>query len=175
MKSYFSFLFLFLAGCLISRQVQGQDNYDKDVASVTSITEAYYDCISGPIGETRDFERLRNLFHPSATFTYTYWSEEEGRAKLIQFDFDGYLEKLDYLDKRGFYEEELGSQIEEYGAMANVMSSYRFWMEDKTATGRGISLYHYFFDGERYWIMTMFWQMESARFPIPEEFLVSEN
>lgn len=162
-RNTFLLLFTFL-----SFQSQSQDQYQDDVKSIDQLTKAYYEIISGPIGEKRDFDRLRNLFHPTATFTYTYWSEEENEAKLMQFDFDGYLEKLDYLDKKGFYEEEISSRTEQFGSVIHVMSSYRFWMEDKTAEGRGVTSYQYFYDGNRYWVMSMFWQMESDQFPIPK-------
>ena len=150
-----------------------QAQYEQDVTSVENITKAYYDIISGPIGQKRDFDRLRNLFHPNAAFTYSYWSTAENKANLMEFDFDGYLEKLDYLDKKGFYEEEISSEVTTYGTLVNVISTYKFWMEDKTAEGRGVTLYNYFYDGERYWIMSMFWQMESEKFPIPEAFLTA--
>ena len=70
------------------------NKYAQDVASIESLNKAYYDCISGPIGQKRDFDRLRNLFHPDASFVYSYWSEEEDKAKLMIFDFDTYLEKV---------------------------------------------------------------------------------
>lgn len=148
-----------------------QAQYDQDVKSVENITQAYYEVISGPIGEERDFDRLKNLFHPNATFTYSYWSTAEDKANLMEFDFDGYVEKLDYLDKKGFYEEEISNQVTTYGTLVNVISTYKFWMEDKTAEGRGVTFYNYFYDGERYWIMSMLWQMESEQFPIPETFI----
>ena len=89
----------------------------------------------------------------------------------MEFDFDGYLEKLDYLDKKGFYEKEIFNKQESFGSLVSVISTYQFWMEDKTAEGRGITLYHMYFDGDRYWIKSMFWQMESPQFPIPAEYL----
>ncbi len=168
MKTIFSVFLLF---SILTFTVKAQEQYEQDVLSVENITEAYYECISGPIGQKRDFDRFRNLFHPNATFTYSYWSTEEQKAKLMEFDFDGYLEKLDYLDKKGFYEEEISSEVTTYGTLVNVISTYKFWMEDKTAEGRGVTLYNYFYDGERYWIMSMIWQMESDQFPIPEVLL----
>ncbi len=167
-------ILLFCATLLaMSLHAQSAD-YSKDVRSIENLTKAYYECISGPIGQKRDFDRFRNLFHPKASFIYSYWSEEAGKANLMMFDFDEYLEKLDYLDKRGFYEEEISSDVKKYGTMVNVVSTYKFWMEDKTAEGRGVTNYHYFYDGERYWIMSMFWQMESGKFPIPASFLSKE-
>ena len=145
--------------------------YEADTKSLESIGNVYYEIVSGPIGQARDFDRLRNLFHPNAKLTYSYWSEEEQTNKLMPMDIEGYIEKLDYLDKKGFYEEELYVSSQSYGSITQSVSTYRFWMEDKTAEGRGFTSYQYFWDGKRYWIMSMFWMMESDKYPIPEAYL----
>ncbi len=146
-------------------------NYDADVVSVESIGRAYYEIVSGPIGQKRDFDRLRNLFHPEARLVFSYWSEEEQKNKLMPMDIEGYIEKLDYLDKKGFYEEELYVSSESYGSITQSISTYKFWMEDKTAEGRGFTSYQYFYDGKRYWILSMLWMMESEKYPIPKAYL----
>lgn len=148
--------------------------YEEDVKSIESIGKVYYEIVSGPIGQARDFDRLRNLFHPEAKLTYSYWSEEQQKNMLMPMDIEGYIEKLDYLDKKGFYEEELYVSSETYGSITQSISTYKFWMEDKTAEGRGFTSYQYFWDGNRYWILSMFWMMESEKYPIPEEFLSSK-
>ncbi len=145
--------------------------YDKDVTSIENIGKAYYEIVSGPIGQVRDFDRLRNLFHPDAKLTYSYWSEAEQKNMLMPMDIEGYIEKLDYLDKKGFFEEELYVKNESYGSITQSISTYKFWMEDQTAEGRGFTSYQYFYDGKRYWILSMFWMMESEKYPIPEMFL----
>ena len=145
--------------------------YEDDVKSVENIGKAYYEVVSGPIGQKRDFNRLRNLFHPNATLTYSYWSEEEQKNKLMPMDIEAYIEKLDYLDKRGFYEKELYQTSESYGAIVQSVSVYKFWMEDNYADGKGFTSYQYFWDGERYWILSMFWMMESNKYPIPKKFI----
>jgi len=164
----------FLASVLVlaALGVNAQNiDYKQDVISVESLTAAYYDCVSGPIGQVRDFDRLRNLFHPNAQLTYSYWSKDDEKNKLMYMDIEGYIEKLDYLDKRGFYEKELFSKVENYGSITQTISTYKFWMEDKTAEGRGFSSYNLFYDGERYWILSMFWMMESDKYPIPKAYL----
>ena len=160
-------IFLF-ALLLVAR---AQDRYAQDVTSISAMGKAYYAIVSGPIGEARDFDRLRNLFHPRATLTYSYWSEEDQENKLMHMDIEGYIEKLDYLDKKGFFEEELFVSSESYGSITQSISTYKFWMEDKTAEGRGFTSYQYFWDGKRYWILSMLWMMESKKYPIPQAFL----
>lgn len=157
---------------LISFSIAAQnEGYDKDVTSIESIGKAYYEIVSGPIGQARDFNRLRNLFHPDAKLIYSYWSEAEQKNMLMPMDIEGYIEKLDYLDKKGFFEEELYVKNESYGSITHSISTYKFWMEDRTAEGRGFTSYQYFFDGKRYWILSMFWMMESEKYPIPDMFL----
>ncbi|WP_422104471.1 hypothetical protein [Winogradskyella sp.] len=145
--------------------------YEKDVTTIDHIGKAYYEIVSGPIGEKRNFDRLRNLFHPKATLIYSYWSEENQENKLMHMDIESYIEKLDYLDKKGFYEEELYASSDSYGAIVQSISTYKFWMEDKTAEGKGLTSYQYFWDGKRYWILSMFWMMESEAYKIPKKFL----
>ena len=160
---------LFTMGLLIV--LSGLAQYEEDVKTLERIGSVYYEIVSGPIGQQRDFDRLRNLFHTEAKLTYSYWSEEEQMNKLMPMDIEGYIEKLYYLDQRGFYEEELYVSSESYGSITQSISTYRFWMEDKTAEGRGLTSYQYFWDGKRYWIMSMFWMMESEKYPLPMELL----
>lgn len=166
--------FLTVVILAISTGITAQNKYANDVKSIASIGQAYYEIVSGPIGQSRDFDRLRNLFHPEAKLIYSFWSEDDNSFKLMPMDIEGYIGKLDYLDKKGFYEEELNVSSETYGSITHSISTYKFWMEDKTAEGRGFTSYQYFFDGNRYWIMSMFWQMESDQYPIPDEFLKSK-
>ncbi|BAO77397.1 hypothetical protein [Winogradskyella sp. PG-2] len=134
---------------------------------------AYYDCISGPIGQKRDFKRFKNLFHPSANFTYSYWNKEQTKASTMVFKTaDEFIEKLDYLDKKGFYECEVANTINEFGSVIQVFSTYTFRAEDKSIESKtGITSYEIFFDGDRYWILSMFWTIESERFKIPKKYL----
>ena len=169
-------LFLSLIGflCLIPCEVLSKDfGGDDDTNSVQNILDAYYDCISGPIGEIRDFDRLKKLFHPNARLTYSYWNEDQSKANLMIFNtMDEYIEKLDYLDKKGFYEYEISNKIHTLGSVTQVFSTYEFSVEDNSINPqKGITSYEIFFDGDRYWIMSMFWTMENDKYPIPKKYL----
>ena len=41
-----------------------------DVGSVDAIIKAAYDVLSGPIGQARDWDRARTLFHPTARLAH---------------------------------------------------------------------------------------------------------
>ena len=157
----------------ISISQEDGSNYNEDTTSVQNILDAYYDCISGPIGQKRDFDRFKNLFHPSATFTYSYWNSEQTKASTMIFKtVDEFIEKLDYLDKKGFYEHELANTINEFGSVIQVFSTYTYRAEDNSIEPKtGITSYEIFYDGERYWIMSMFWTIENERYKIPKKYL----
>ena len=148
-------------------------DYSNDTKSVQNILDAYYDCISGPIGEKRDFNRFKNLFHPSVKFTFSYWNKEETKASVMVFNnAEDFIKKLDYLDKKGFYEYEISNKIDEFSAITQVFSTYTYRVEDKSTEPKtGITSYQLFYDGERYWIMSMLWNIESKSYKIPKKYL----
>ncbi|GGI57595.1 hypothetical protein [Winogradskyella haliclonae] len=150
-----------------------ETKYSNDTKSVQNLLDSYYDCISGPIEAKRDFDRLRNMFHPTAKFAYSYWNEDQTKASVLVFKtIDEYLSKLNYMDKKGFYEEEISNSQNQFGSVIQVFSSYKYYSEDNSIKpGRGITSYEIFFDGERYWFISMFWMAENEKYKIPEIYL----
>jgi hypothetical protein len=73
--------------------------------------------------------------------------------------------------KNGFTEREIAHEIKRYGNVATVLSSY----EGKTAAGkavsRGVNIFQLYFDGKRWWILSMVWDEERPGNPIPPELL----
>ncbi|WP_298901697.1 hypothetical protein [uncultured Psychroserpens sp.] len=151
---------------------QTQD-YSSDSKSPQALIDAYYDCISGPIGDVRDFERLRHMFHKDARLIYSYWNEDSSKANLMIFDtIDAFIDKLGYLDKKGFYEHEIANITHSFSTVTQVFSTYKYRAEDNSIPkGQGITSYDLFFDGERYWIMSMFWAAENDKYKIPKKYL----
>ena len=96
MKLFLSLALLMLVP--LTSFAQSNNTSLTDVNSIENLSKAYYECLSGPIGQERDFDRFKNLFHPQAQFVYTYWPEGSTQAQTMIFDIDGYIEKLDYLD-----------------------------------------------------------------------------
>lgn len=168
------FLFLLIPSLgLYGQDATKSDSYTSDTESIQSVLDTYYDCISGPIGEKRDFDRLRNLFHPEARLIYSYWDEGSSKAGVLVFnDAEEFIDRLDYLDKKGFYEHELSNITHDFSSIVQVFSSYAFRAEDKSIPeGKGITSYDLFFDGNRYWIMSMFWVAENEQYKIPAKYL----
>jgi hypothetical protein len=148
----------------------------EDVASIDAIVKAAYESISGPAGQTRDWERLRSLFLPGARLIPTV--KEAGRDDVDLapnlLDVDGYIARVKpFFSSNGFYEIEIARRVEQFGQIAHVWSTYesRHDMSDAKPFMRGINSIQLFKDGKRWWILSIYWQPEMAEHPIPKDYL----
>jgi hypothetical protein len=93
-------------------------------------------------------------------------------APLI-LDVDAYIQRVEplFADK-GFYETEMARRTEQFGQIAHVWSTYesRHSPDDPEPFMRGINSFQLFHDGSRWWILNIYWQHESAEYPLPEKY-----
>ena len=63
--------------------------------------------------------------------------------------------------------------MERYGNIVQAFSTPTESCHDAAGEpfARGINSFQLFFDGTRWWVVTIFWQAETADTPIPKEFL----
>ncbi len=145
-----------------------------DVASIDAIITAAYDSISGPAGEKRNWERERSLYYPGARLIPTAKAgENEDLAPQI-LDVDGFIARVEsFFAEHGFYEKEIARRTEQFGHIAHVWSTYesRHNANDPEPFMRGINSIQLFHDGNRWWIVTIYWQQESSVDPIPEKYV----
>ena len=145
-----------------------------DVESIDAIIAAAYDVISGPAGQKRDWNRERSLFYPGARLIPTAKpGANDGLAPQI-LDVDGFIARVEpYFAEHGFFETEIARRTEQFGHIAHVWSTYesRHSADDPNPFMRGINSFQLFYDGNRWWIVNIFWQQESAEDPIPEKYL----
>lgn len=144
-----------------------------DVASVDSIIAAIYDVISGPAGKKRDWARMKSLFIPGARLIPTGARQTGGYSSRV-LTVDDYAERAGgFFEKEGFYEREAARKTEEFGQIVHVFSTY----ESRHAPGetkpfqRGINSIQLMNDGTRWWVVTIFWQGEDEKHPLPEKYL----
>ena len=147
-----------------------------DVASIDAIIMAAYDSISGPPGK-RDWNRVRSLFIPGARLIPTAENAGEislgGQIASHLLDVDGFIERIrDHVEKNGFFEREVARRTEQFGNIAHVWSTYesRHNADDPERFMRGINSIQLFYDGARWWIVTIYWQHESSAHPVPEKY-----
>ena len=149
-----------------------------DVASIDAIINASYDVISGPKGQQRDWDRERSLFISGARLIPTAAVAGVADADLspLVLDVDAYIARVEPLFARdGFYEKEVARRTEQFGQIAHVWSTYesRHHQDDPEPFMRGINSIQLFNDGTRWWIVSIYWQHESAQHPLPENYLRS--
>ncbi|HEY0931371.1 MAG TPA: hypothetical protein VGE27_15730 [Gemmatimonas sp.] len=142
-----------------------------DVASIDAVVKALYESISGPKGQPRDFDRLRTLFAPSARMIPTGVAAD-GKARLRNWSVEEYITAAGPgLMANGFFEREIGRTTESYGNVWHIMSAYdsRYTLADAKPFARGINSIQLFNGGDRWYIVSVFWDSERPGNPIPAE------
>lgn len=144
-----------------------------DVESLDAIVAALYDVISGAKGQARDWDRFRSLFVPGARLIPCTPKDQSGKVStrvLTPEDFIGRVTPA--VEKRGFFESEIGRRVEKFGHIAQVFSSYES-REEKGAEpfARGINSFQLLWDETRWWVVTIYWDSETPTTKIPAEYI----
>jgi hypothetical protein len=159
--------FIHIMFCLQLFALGQKDNsaYQEDVSSIDNIIAAMYDVISGPAGP-RNWERFHYLYHPSAYMMAIFATSDSTFANRV-FTPQTYVERSDEMMKKNAFKEiELNRRMEQFGNLVQVFSAYEFTTPTMVKTG--INSLQLFYDGERWWIMTVIWQESSPSLPLPD-------
>jgi hypothetical protein len=149
-------------------------SYSADSASPDSLVRALYDVISGPSGQKRNWERMRNLFEPGATMLAVFGSG----SKVVKrpLTVDDYIKVAGpNLEGNGWYEKEIARRLEVFGAIGSAWSTYESRTKNgqEKPTARGINCFQITFDGTRWWIHSLTWQAEDTNLILPTKYLKS--
>ena len=144
-----------------------------DVSSPTATVHAFYNAISGPKGQLRDWARVRSLFIPSGRIAFVVPPKNGTHADIRLLNLDEYQSLVDAnFVKYGFYDHEVVSTIEQFGLMADVYSTYE---SRSTPEGvpfaRGIKSIELLERDSRWYIVQIFWDSERPGLTLPERFL----
>jgi hypothetical protein len=146
--------------------------YEKDVASIDAIINAIYDIISGPAGP-KDWARERFLMHPAARMMRGLPSGTPAGAPptpgLAVFSTEQFIEAVGpRLAAADFYEYETGREVFRFGRLAHVISAYASThARGQAPFARGINDIQLWFDGGRWWVMSVLWDWEGEENPVP--------
>jgi hypothetical protein len=148
-----------------------------DVASPDAILAAVYEVMSGPAGQERDWDRMRPLFYPGAQLIRTAVKKEGGLTAAFLTPEDYIVRAGSYFKKNSFFEREVARRSERWSSIMQVFSTYesRHDPKDPAPFARGINSFQLFFDGTRWWIMTIYWTEETPQTPLPPEFLAPSH
>ena len=144
-----------------------------DVASIDAIITAVYDVISGDAGEARDWDRWHSLFTEGASLS-AVGRRQDGSVGRVIMTPEGWVERSGtVIERDGFVEAEIGRVAEQYGLIAHAFSTYESYRSraDTEPFTRGINSFQLMNDGERWWVVSIFWQGESPQFPIPDKYI----
>lgn len=146
----------------------------KHAKAIDSVMAALYESISGPAGRPRNWRKLRRLFHPAGRLLRTVVSERKTTLSILTVDeFIAVAEP--YFQAHAFFERELARRIERFGHVVHVWSTYGAFATSDEASliGRGINSVQLWFDGKRWWVMSMLWDDERPQNPLPNTYLRS--
>lgn len=143
------------------------------VRDLDSTLATLYHVISGEKGEARDWDLFRTLFHPDAKLIPTA-KNTEGEISANYMTPEGYIEKAGpYLVANGFFEKEIHREVDTYGPITQVFSTYESYrsINDTKPFARGINGIQLLHDGERWWVLSIYWSQETDENPIPSKYL----
>jgi hypothetical protein len=142
-----------------------------DVSSIDGIIEAFYDVVSGPAGEARDWARDSTLYLPGVRFVIVS-RDQAGQLVARNLDHGSFATGSNASLDQGFYEGEINRVTRQFGPITDVFSTYEWSRtEDGPVGGRGINSIQLFTDGSRWWITGAIWASEEPGNPIPAEYL----
>ena len=143
-----------------------------DVGSVDAIIAALYGSVSGPPGP-RDWDRVRSIFAPGA-WVAPVESRPGGGATAHIVSLEAFVERSSRnVSREGFYEKEVARRTEAFGSIVHVFSTYehRHSPDDPRPFRRGINSIQLLKDGDRYWVVSVYWDTEREGSPIPDRYL----
>lgn len=183
MKYKLAFLIVLFSLGITAFSQDSSNNYNYyDTAyqlnTVDGIIHALYDVISGPVGQERDWAAFRNLFAEDARM-YIAVPDNDSGSVLKSITPEEYTNRNQTrLSDIGFNENELYRITNTYGAGTQVFSTYESHYtntngeEDIT---KGINNIQLYFDGERYFIVSIFWDANAKNIEVPDRYLPKDK
>jgi hypothetical protein len=145
----------------------------EDVSTIERIVKASYETISGGVGVPRQWARDRTLYDPNMRFVSVDKDPKTGKVTTSSGTEQDYADHTDaYFLKVGFTERELAQTIHRFGNIASVLSSYESReLASNKIVDRGVNIFQLYYDGQRWWILSIVWDEERPDNPIPPELL----
>ncbi|HEY6490597.1 MAG: hypothetical protein WCC26_13990 [Terracidiphilus sp.] len=145
-----------------------------DVDTIGDIVRAFYSAISAPSGGKLDQNRLRSLFVPGGRIVSNVPRDSAGVVDLRFLSPDGYAAISDaHTATAGFFDRNPANQIERFGVMAHVHSMFesRSHVDDPEPMARGIKSFELLNNRNRWYIVEVYWGLESPDNLIPKQYL----
>ena len=143
----------------------------EDVTSIDGIITAYYEVVSGPAGQPRDWARDSTLHIPGAQVLIVR-NNPDGSIRPGKMTLADYHKSGNSISETGFFEYEINRVTSQHGAIAHVWSTYE-WRTTKNGPvgGRGINSIQLVHDGNRWWISSWMFDGRTNAPEVPEAYL----
>jgi hypothetical protein len=149
------------------------------VATIDAIVDALYESISFPPGGQPDWGLLRSLFLPGGRLIPP---KVKTNADSPVLDVEGFIAASGFSQEggirpRGFHERDVRRITESFGSIAHVLSTYesRFKADDPEPFERGVNSIQLLRANERWWAVTILWDVEHGDVRIPAKYLSEED
>ena len=126
-----------------------------------AITRRLYEVVSAPPGK-RDWEGIRELYHPRATMVRT-GAGEDGAPFVLAMTFDEYVDNVtELLASTEFSEIEVRQDVTVFGNVARLVSVYEYTSQStrEQRQGRGVNFFNLVNEGQGWKIMNIVWDNE---------------
>ena len=147
-----------------------------DNGDFKAITRRLYEVVSAPPGD-RQWESIRELYHPRATLVRTGIGED-GQPFVLAMSFDEYVDNVTrHLDTIEFSETEIHQDVTVFGNVARLASVYEFESRSLGVTqrGRGVNFFNLVNEGHGWKIMNIVWDNEREDVSLRAAGLVSAH
>lgn len=169
------FIFLFMSVAVFGQT--SKDKYYSKVVEKDSIISTLYKVISGDKTQPRNWELFRYLFNEDARLISTRKTSDDKQDAYFM-SVNQYIENATaFFKQHNFYEKELYRITERFGPLVHIFSTYETLnkLDAKTPTARGINSIQLLYDGQRWWIINIYWNSETRDNKIPEHYLPTSN
>jgi hypothetical protein len=140
------------------------------VKSIDGIVKEVLRLISPEKEQARNWEALRNLFLPTATFTVLNNNDSIPRP-VETVSLDDFIKLMhDEYYEQGYLEYEIGKTVDEYNGIANVFQSF-YGKDSENKEERGINSYQLVYFEKRWWIVSLLWTGDTNGVKIPKKYL----
>jgi hypothetical protein len=117
-----------------------------------------WSAMSHPAAKPADTASLQVLFHPDAMVA----GARPGASQLRQQSGSAFLQSLQQVSPKGFYECEIGREVRIYGAFATVLSlvESRPDPSQKQADVTGINSLQWYHNGDKWQLLSLYYYLE---------------
>ena len=144
-----------------------------DVATIDGVMKAYYEIVSGPAGQPRQWDRDHTLYIPEVRFVLIS-EAPDGKTSVRSMSHQKFADSTAAaLGDNAFYEREVHRITHRFGNVAHVLSTAeQRAAPDGPILGHSIDSVELFWDGHRWWITNAnIWPGDRKDRPLTKEFL----